>query len=43
MDAATGEERRRLETGGEVCSTPVVADGTVYVGSEDDFLYAVHT
>ncbi|MFH8388546.1 PQQ-binding-like beta-propeller repeat protein [Streptomyces sp. NPDC018036] len=24
-------------------ATPVVADGTVYVAGEDDFLYAAHT
>ena len=43
MDAATGEERWRLQTGREVYSTPVVADGTVYVGGLDNFLYAIHT
>ncbi|KAB1977590.1 PQQ-binding-like beta-propeller repeat protein [Streptomyces triticiradicis] len=47
VDAATGEERRRLQTGGEVHATPVVADGTVCAGSEDDFpyalLYVIHT
>ncbi|MER5449235.1 PQQ-binding-like beta-propeller repeat protein [Streptomyces sp. NPDC002766] len=37
------EERWRLETVGEVHATPVVVDGTVYVGSDDDFLYAIHT
>jgi outer membrane protein assembly factor BamB len=42
VDAARGQERRHLETGGEVCSSPVVADGTVYVGSTDDFPYAIH-
>jgi outer membrane protein assembly factor BamB len=26
-----------------VNASPVVADGTVYVGSRDKFLYAVHT
>ncbi|MFG2375269.1 PQQ-binding-like beta-propeller repeat protein [Streptomyces sp. NPDC048504] len=38
-----GRERWRLQTGGEVYSTPVVADGTVYVGSLDNFPYAMHT
>ncbi|MBK3576928.1 PQQ-binding-like beta-propeller repeat protein [Streptomyces sp. MBT65] len=37
-----GEERWRPETQGEVYSWPVVAGGTVYVGSKDDFLYAIH-
>jgi len=43
VDAVTGEERWRLQTGGEVHATPLVADGAVYIGSKDDFPYAVHT
>ncbi|WP_405988078.1 PQQ-binding-like beta-propeller repeat protein [Streptomyces sp. NBC_00986] len=34
---------RRLQTGGEVYSTLAVADGTVYIGSLDNFLDAMHT
>jgi len=33
----------KFETGGEVWPSPVVADGVVYVGSDDDHLYAVDT
>ncbi len=36
-----GLERWRLPTDGPVRSSPVVADGTVYVGSEDGHLHAV--
>ncbi len=43
VDAATGEERWKQETGAARQSSPAVADGTVYVGSLDDFLYAIHT
>ncbi|MGE3284774.1 MAG: PQQ-binding-like beta-propeller repeat protein [Pseudonocardia sp.] len=31
----------RLRTGGEVYSSPTVADGSVYVGSNDRYLYAL--
>lgn len=43
LDAATGEERWRFETGERVMSSPTVdrAGGTVYVGSHDDHVYAV--
>jgi outer membrane protein assembly factor BamB len=41
VDAETGDERWRFETGDWVESSPSVADGTVYVGSNDRNLYAV--
>ena len=41
MDAATGEQEWAFETGGELSSSPTVAEGTVFVGSDDDYLYAV--
>jgi outer membrane protein assembly factor BamB len=31
----------QFKTGGRVFSSPVIADGTVYVGSNDHFLYAI--
>ena len=41
FDAASGDERWRVRTGGRVRSSPAVADGVVYVGSADGFLYAI--
>src|ERR1700761_5801117 len=34
--------RWRFKTGGAVISTPAIADGSAYVGSDDHFLYAVN-
>ena len=31
----------RFETSGEVYSSPVVVEGVVYVGSVDDYVYAL--
>ncbi|WP_435347093.1 PQQ-binding-like beta-propeller repeat protein [Haloarchaeobius sp. HRN-SO-5] len=36
-----GDELWRLETDGEIESSPVVTDWTVFVGSTDDNLYAL--
>lgn len=36
-----GEERWRFETGATVYPSPTVVDGTVYVGSTDETLYAL--
>ncbi len=36
-----GTLKWRFETGSEVNSSPVVTSDTVYVGSEDGFLYAL--
>jgi outer membrane protein assembly factor BamB len=35
LDAATGEERWRAEIGGDGATTPVFADGTLYVSATD--------
>jgi len=35
-------EKWRLETKGEIWSTPVVADNVVYIASADHYLYAIH-
>jgi len=35
-------QRWSFETGGKVFSSPAVADGTVYIGSGDGNIYAVH-
>jgi outer membrane protein assembly factor BamB len=40
LDAQSGEERWAVETGGLVFSSPVLVDGTVYVGSGDGRIYA---
>jgi hypothetical protein len=32
----------KFKTGGKVHSSPVVADGVVYFGSYDGYLYALH-
>jgi len=34
-------ERWRFETGGALWSSPVVVDGTLYVGSDDASVYAL--
>ena len=41
LDAATGNERWRLETGGRVRASPAVGGGVVFVGSADGVLYAI--
>jgi tRNA A-37 threonylcarbamoyl transferase component Bud32 len=41
VDAATGEQQWRFETGDPVWSSPAVADGIVFVGSNDHNLYAM--
>jgi outer membrane protein assembly factor BamB len=38
---ADGREEWAFETDGEIYSSPTVVDGTVYVGSNDNYLYAV--
>ncbi len=42
LNSATGEEVWRFETGDSVYCTPTVASGIVYVGSNDEHLYAIH-
>ena len=42
VDAETGGERWRFETGDSVHSSPAVADGVLYSGSRDGNLYAVN-
>ena len=41
LDSMTGELRWTYLTGGEVYSSPAVAYGVVYVGSNDGKLYAI--
>jgi eukaryotic-like serine/threonine-protein kinase len=41
LDAATGSLRWSYPTGGEVDSSPAVAGGTVYIGSDDRNVYAL--
>ncbi|RQG87828.1 hypothetical protein EA462_13240 [Natrarchaeobius halalkaliphilus] len=41
LDPETGETNWRYEVGSEAVSTPAVNDGTVYVGSSDEYLYAI--
>jgi PGF-CTERM protein len=41
VDASDGTEQWAFETGDMVYSSPTVVDGTVYVGSNDYYLYAV--
>ena len=40
-DAATGDEKWRVETGGPIGHSPALADGTLYFGSMDRTLRAV--
>jgi len=41
IDAVTGEEKWRFTTGDKVESSPAVANGIVYIGSNDKNLYAI--
>lgn len=41
FDASTGEERWKFTTGLRIEGRPAVSDGTVYVGSDDTYLYAL--
>lgn len=42
LDAATGKERWSVFTGGPVRLAPTVADGRVYVGSDDGHIYCLN-
>jgi len=42
LNAGTGEEKWKYETGDKVYSSPAVADGIVYVGSSAGHVYAWH-
>lgn len=41
LDAYTGLQLWRFETGGLVISSPAVVGGVVYVGSDDGYVYAI--
>ena len=41
LDAATGEEKWKFETGGEIFSSPWIEDGAVYIASYDGKVYAL--
>ena len=41
LDAETGVQHWRFETGRQVVPSPTVADGTVFVGSSDSHVYAL--
>jgi outer membrane protein assembly factor BamB len=41
FDAATGEQRWEFTTGLRIDGRPAVADGIVYVGSDDTYIYAL--
>ena len=41
LDLQTGREKWRFDAGGAVASSPLMADGVVYFGSEDQHVYAV--
>jgi len=41
VDAETGEEKWKFESGDSICSSPKVSDGVVYFGSGDNHLYAL--
>jgi outer membrane protein assembly factor BamB len=41
LDLQTGQEKWRFKTEGAIVSSPLVADGLVYFGSEDQHLYAL--
>jgi outer membrane protein assembly factor BamB len=41
LDRQTGQELWRFKTGGGMASSPLLVDGVLYFGSEDEHLYAV--
>jgi outer membrane protein assembly factor BamB len=41
LDAATGQEKWKYKTGKVVRCTPSIADGVVYFGSNDGYIYAL--
>jgi outer membrane protein assembly factor BamB len=41
VDINRGKLRWRFSTGGMVISSPAIANGLLYVGSTDQFLYAL--
>jgi hypothetical protein len=41
LDASSGEEQWRFQTGKAVQSSPAVVDDTVFVGSDDNSIYAL--
>ena len=43
VNAETGSEEWRFNTGGAIVSSPTVLDETVFVGNNDHNLYAVDT
>lgn len=42
VDAATGQQKWKFETGNVVHASPAVVDGTVYIGSWDRNMYALN-
>jgi len=42
LEVAAGKELWKFKTGDAIESSPYVADGVVYVGSNDGCLYAIH-
>ena len=42
MNAASGTKLWNYTTGGGVYSSPAVVDGVVYIGSDDDNVYALN-
>lgn len=40
---STPQVNWKVKTGGQVISSPVVTDNMLYVGSTDNYLYAIHT
>src|SRR3974390_870395 len=43
LDAATGAQKWRFQTGDVVHSSPAIVDNTLYIGSWDTYLYALET
>jgi outer membrane protein assembly factor BamB len=41
LDAATGKQNWKFQTGDVVHASPAIADGTLYVGSWDSYFYAL--
>jgi len=41
LDAASGAERWRFETGKDIYSSPVISGGVLFIGTEEECVWAL--
>jgi outer membrane protein assembly factor BamB len=41
LDASTGEQKRAFDIGEKLATTPVIADGRIYLGTQSGHLYII--